>query len=125
MEISPRLYSDLVGKPFVNDGRGPDAYDCVGLLLEMQRRLGHVGADYASDVGAVSAIAEADWERVGVAQPGDAILLRSSDPKWHVAVVIGPGRMIHSHPAAGVCLQRFDITFWKRCVEGFYRWKKT
>ena len=36
-----RLFNcqDLMGKPFEYGGRGPDAYDCYGLMIELNKRL--------------------------------------------------------------------------------------
>lgn len=34
-----RDLNDLIGRPFVRGGRGPDGFDCWGLVLEVRRRL--------------------------------------------------------------------------------------
>jgi cell wall-associated NlpC family hydrolase len=40
---------DLVGRPYRRGARGPDAFDCWGLVLEMRRRLGlPLPPDFAS-----------------------------------------------------------------------------
>jgi cell wall-associated NlpC family hydrolase len=46
--LSPRLYADLLGKPFADGGRGPDSFDCVGLAIEVQRRRGLDIPDFVS-----------------------------------------------------------------------------
>jgi cell wall-associated NlpC family hydrolase len=119
------LWLDLLGKPFRAGARGPDAYDCEGLLLTIQFRLGRAVPDHHSDAAQVS-IAKLNWEPVAEAdaQPGDAILLRSTDPLWHVGVVCGAGWMIHAESVAGVVRERYDDARWHKRVEGFYRWKK-
>ena len=33
--------NDLLGKPYKSHARGPIAYDCYGLVIEVERRLGH------------------------------------------------------------------------------------
>lgn len=33
---------DLVGKPYITNGRGPNGYDCYGLAIEVEKRFGHV-----------------------------------------------------------------------------------
>jgi hypothetical protein len=38
---------DLVGKPYAHGARGPDAYDCWGLCVEVYRRRGIDLPDYA------------------------------------------------------------------------------
>lgn len=116
------LWIDLLGKPFQEGARGPAAYDCVGLLLELQRRLGIAAPEFAS-TPAQLAPALAYWERVSDPQPGDGILLRSDDPPWHVAVVCGGGYMIHAHPSCGVVRERYNAFPWHKRIEGFYRWR--
>lgn len=39
-------YKDLVGKAYRNGGRGNDAYDCWGLVIEIYRRQGITLNDY-------------------------------------------------------------------------------
>lgn len=31
---------DLLGKPYMEGGRGPDSYDCYGVVIEVARRMG-------------------------------------------------------------------------------------
>ena len=33
--------NDLLGKPYKAHARGPNAYDCYGLVIEVEKRLGH------------------------------------------------------------------------------------
>jgi cell wall-associated NlpC family hydrolase len=117
------LWADLLGKPWRKDARGPDAYDCVGLLLEIERRLDHPVPDYASDTHAV-ALAVAQWKLVTDPAPGDAILIRSANPRWHIGVVCGDGAMLHCREGIGVVKERYNSFPWKARIEGFYRWKQ-
>ena len=117
------LWADLLPKPWREDARGPDAYDCVGFFLEIERRLGFPVPAYASEVDAV-ALAVADWELVTDPQPGDAILIRSLNPRWHVGVVCGDGWMLHAREGAGVAKERYNSFPWQARIEGFYRWKQ-
>jgi cell wall-associated NlpC family hydrolase len=126
MKLSPRIYADLVGKPFRKEGVGPAGYGCVGLLLEVMRRLGHAVPEYAeSDAALKLAIGElGEWEKVAVPKAGDAVLLRSSEPDWHVGVLIDQQHMLHAHPHAGVVVERIDGPLYRRRIEGFYRCTK-
>ncbi len=40
------MYSDLIGKQFSYDGRGPDTFDCYGLCVEVYKRLGKNLVEY-------------------------------------------------------------------------------
>ena len=37
--------NDLLGKPYKAHGRGPDNFDCYGLVIEVEKRLGHTMPD--------------------------------------------------------------------------------
>lgn len=37
--------TDLLGKPYKAHARGPGAYDCYGLVIEVEKRLGHTMPD--------------------------------------------------------------------------------
>jgi cell wall-associated NlpC family hydrolase len=120
------LWSDLLGKPWRKDARGPEAYDCVGLMLEVERRIGRDIPQYASEVSEL-ALALGACERVAhesCALPGDAILLTSIHPRWHIGVVCGGGYMLHSREGAGVLRERYNSFPWQARIEGFYRWKQ-
>ena len=41
-------YEDLLGKKFKYNGRGPDEYDCYGLVKEIYNRLGIELPEFAS-----------------------------------------------------------------------------
>jgi cell wall-associated NlpC family hydrolase len=124
---SPKLpmavWLDLLGKPFQDGGRGPDAFDCVGLLIELQRRLGRAMPPYESNEHELS-MALASWDRVESPEPGDGILIRSDNPRWHIGVVCGGGYMIHAFQARGVSRERYDAFPWHNRIEGFYRWRQ-
>lgn len=117
------LWIDLLGKPWRKDARGPEAYDCVGLLLEIERRLGYPVPAYASEVRELATAMEC-WEPVSEPVPGDAILIRSVDPRWHIGVVSGGGWMIHALQGVGVVKERYNSFPWQHRIEGFYRWKR-
>lgn len=117
------LYGDLLTTPYVRGGRSFAGLDCVGVFLELQHRLGRTLPAFESDPSIVAA-ARGDWTRVDTPEPGDAILIYSSDPRWHVATVISPFQMIHGKEAAGVVVERYDSPEYSRRIEGFYRWKQ-
>lgn len=117
------LWLDLLGKRFEDGARGPDTFDCVGLLLELQRRLGNDVPAWGSHARELAG-AMARWERVEDVQAGDGILIYSDSPPWHIGVVTGEGWMIHAHPSCGVVRERYNSFPWQARIEGFYRWKR-
>jgi cell wall-associated NlpC family hydrolase len=122
-KLPSSLWLDLLGKPFSDGARGPYAYDCVGLLLELEYRFGNPVPAWVSHVRELAG-ALGSWEPITDPQPGDGILIRSDNPRWHVGVVCGDGYMIHAHPDCGVVRERYNCFPWQARIEGFYRWKQ-
>ncbi len=120
--IDHTLYLDLLGKPFVEGGRGPFFYDCVGLMLELHRRMGHRMPEWASDPEEVPR-AMSLFETVTEPRPGDCVLLRSPDPGWHVGVLVTPTLMLHARSEAGVLVESIARAPWKNHVEAYFRWR--
>ncbi len=117
--------ADLIGKPFRYGGRGPDAYDCYGLVREMCRRDGKPVPDFKSPselavIEAVMAVERASgkWQEVAKG-PGRILLLRVGALACHVAYTLPDDRMIHTwEKSNGVCIER--IEGWRRRIVGFY-----
>ena len=116
------LYGDLLPVPYLKNGRTLAGLDCVGVFLEVQRRLGRTLPAYESNPAMLAAALGA-WVKVEDPEPGDGVLIRSHDPRWHLATVIGGVEMIHGKDGCGVVVERFDSPEYARRVEGFYRWK--
>lgn len=120
------LFADLVGKPFEYGGRGPDKYDCYGLLIEMNRRNGIVIPDFFSptkldEISVLLGEGKQQWERVPHARPGVAVALRVGRHIAHVGYMVDRALMLHAWSQSnGVMLE--PLSNWDRKVEGFYRY---
>lgn len=125
--LAPRLYADLIGKPFVDGARGPDAFDCWGLLQCVLRRMGHEPTDFPSNPALLRPALHDEWQPLDPCEvrAGDGILLRSLNPRyeWHVGMVVDLGRMLHARESANVCVERFDSPAYARRIVGFYRFR--
>lgn len=125
--LSPRLYADLIGKPFAHGGRGPDAYDCVGLQMELQRRRGLNLPAYLSDPDELHRqIADggvlSDAHRLASREPGCVVLMRSSGvAARHLGGMVDAYRMLHANEDTHtVIVENLDRSLWGRRVLGFY-----
>lgn len=115
---------DLIGKPFKYGGRGPDSYDCWGVVMEMMRRNGVSVPDYghATDHRTIAAMmlgAKPQWEPCKP-QPGALLLIRVKGLHCHVGFQVAENYFIHAMEAPGVCVER--ISLWENKIEGFYRY---
>lgn len=124
--IPARIYVDLIGKPFERGARGPEKYDCVGLALEMARRLGKHPPNYLSDEEelhrhlAADGSALADCKCIDAAEPGCVVLLRMNENLRHLAFMVDSSRMLHTTARTGCVIERVTDPLWKPRVLGFY-----
>ena len=98
------LLAGLPGAPYVRGARGPRAFDCWGLVLEVRRRLGlPAPPDFASGALTLADMRAlfrgerpAGWQRSALAL--GAIVLA---PDAHAGVLVG-SRVLHAQARSGV-----------------------
>lgn len=119
---------DLVGVPFVYGGRGPDSYDCYGLVMECWRRAHGVELpDFLSpsDQGAqaaVGAIKLTQWTEVPRAA-GVMVAIRVGRLVSHCGFMLDENTMIHAWNKTGgvtvIPLDRLEMH-----IAGFYTYAR-
>lgn len=123
-------YADLIGVPFVYNGRdASSALDCYGLVKELHRRRGVELPDYhtpkgdAPTIAAIMAAGKVLWRPTEL-QPGSVMLMRLGRYYWHVATYLGDDEFIHtSEMTGGVCVERLHT--WINRIEGYYEYAGT
>lgn len=128
MRRDASLFDDLIGLPFVRDARGPDAYDCWGLVMEAYRRWHGVEVpDYRSKdarretVAAAMQEAPRDgfWTPLPAPEPGSVLVLNVRSFGCHAGFALTPGRFLHvGQGRGGVGIERLG-RIWR--VLGVYR----
>jgi cell wall-associated NlpC family hydrolase len=128
--IPPRIYADLIGRPFLAGGRG-HALDCYGLVKLVLERNGIPAPDYPSaedagfNAGLILAAMEVGWEKVSTPEANCVVLFRMEQRAGtHVGIILDGARFLHVLKETGVCVERITSDVWKRRVIGFYRWGK-
>jgi len=122
-------FSDFVGVPWKERGRGPEAFDCWGLagavyLAGLGIELPSLADQYASakDKEALDRLIDGQrepWTAVTRGRAFDLVLMR--ERPWHVGIVTRPGFMLHM-PAGGTSVIEPYTTGRHACrVEGIYR----
>src|SRR5512139_120940 len=120
--------NSVIGKPFMDGGRGPETFDCWGLICDAyQRCRGIVLPSYdfisaANQREAAKAALDyrATWVDVvpGREERGDVALFRPC----HVGVVISRGYMLHVDEDLPVCIESFRSPIWQPKLLGIYRY---
>lgn len=132
MPSPEQVAARLIGRPFAHRGRGPAAYDCWGLVMEVYRQTWGIELpDYAADGSrAFRAVAAATIEgergawielAQGEERPGDVVMLRRFGRPLHLGVVLPQRRFLHADDPGGVSCPRYDAMAWRSRVLGFYR----
>jgi cell wall-associated NlpC family hydrolase len=123
-------YQDLIGKPFRFGGRGPDEYDCWGLVRECLRRQGLNPPDYPSaELGTVNAATLAQaapaWTAVQTPAFGCVVAFRMNcGMASHVGIVVGRHQFLHVLEHTHTCVERLSSPLWRNRITGFYLWEE-
>ena len=108
------LWLDLIGLPFKHRGRGPDAYDCYGLVLEIHERQGIILFDtgYPDSQRDQARLVSGHLHRWRKIEPqsGAVLLFRQGLIGNHVGVQIDDERFIHATESFGqVRIDRLSV----------------
>ncbi len=125
-------FTDMLGAPYSRGARGPEAYDCWGVVVEAASRMGIELPDWDSTdwkSGDHTKTFEAErssrtWSIVApeAVVPGDVGICRMAESMTcHACLYIGGGYVIHCEHASGVLidqrevfLDRYERTTWAR-----------
>ena len=117
-----------IGLPFELHGRGPDAYDCWGLVgFLYAEELSILLPTYMYDLGTEQlaldfAKEDGHWREADSPTGYDVVLMRAMG-KPHVGIVVDGQRMLHLPESGTACIESFYSPRWKSRVEGFYRYR--
>lgn len=130
-----QAFSKYVGVPYIDHGRGPEGWDCYGLVyylnnFVMRRPVPSYFDSYPSaldDDHVVSAIAYhcREWTEVPREQiaTGDTLVFNITGLPVHCGLVFDAGRMIHCLKGHETVIESFDSYAWNKRIAGVYRWK--
>jgi cell wall-associated NlpC family hydrolase len=114
---------ELVGAPFEHGARGPRAFDCWGLVLELRRRLGlPLPPDFATgclERAQAHALFHADrpgWRRGPLSHGGIILAPGAAHAGVHIA-----GRVVHAQKTAGVVA--WSIAHWSTAFGDLECWE--
>lgn len=130
-------YSDLIGVSFQYGGRGPDAFDCYGLVKECLQRNGVEIPDYRSpsvlkEVADLVAAEKYRWRKIAVKQgseiipanvltPGRVLEIRVNGLACHVGFIHRPRAFLHTWEDSGGVVQN-QLSDWRDRILGVYEY---
>jgi cell wall-associated NlpC family hydrolase len=129
METWEQVVRGLVGKPFQWQGRGPDGYDCWGLVREALQRLGKVTPpDFVTETKeCATRTLQANLRghhavRQETPEPGDVAMLSTRETIHHTGLLT-PFGILHTTLELGCCIMS-EATLRARGYQRieYYRW---
>ena len=122
------MWSDAwVGLPYRALGRGPEAYDCLGLFVTLQRmRHGREVFDPMCTAAQAlrrgfAAQEKPNWRAVDRAQEGDALLFKVRGMELHVGYALDARLMLHTDQDVGESMMEdYRSPRWGDRLEGIY-----
>lgn len=116
-------YNDLIGAPFKFGGRGPEEFDCYGLVMEAARRNDRCLPDFGWATGkdmiaAMMGATLPQWEEID-SRPGAVVLIRIGRHVSHVGYQIDHYRMIHAWDQSQASIVKLED--WQHRIVGFYK----
>jgi len=131
------LFSDLIGKPFKDNGKGPDGYDCYGLCQEVYKRIGKAlpDFDYSFSTHASPETAEAinfmikkehnNFKKIEKPEPYCIVTFCIVPPFIsHIGVVLDDCvKFIHISRRNAVVIDRLTSVHWQGRIRGYYKWE--
>ena len=122
---------DLINLPFKPHGRDREGFDCWGLAMEVNRRMGIRLPDYAygedMEVTLLHKLVSGNKDLIlELDRPEPYCLVGFSiipGYETHIGTVLGDcRRFIHIRRRQRVIISRLNDIVWRRRVRGFYRW---
>ncbi len=98
---------DMLGCPYEEGGRGPDRYDCYGVVLECEKRLGHTLLDVRHDDHSLelSALIPTIGDVHPVERAGLGVIVEcEAAGELHLGMALDSRNMIHATYNHGVCV---------------------
>ena len=129
------MIQDYIGKPFIDGGRGPDNFDCWGLVKYIYEKEYKI---YVEDyfISALDTLRVAEtmatekilkWEKINMPEESDLVTISMdfTRPRGfvnHVGIYLGDGKFIHTRLKTGALIENINDIKWKSRIEGYYRY---
>lgn len=118
--VSDPVRSDIVmsalalqGKPYRSGAKGPDAFDCSGLVYYVFKQHRVLLPPPAEEQGRAGYGVDHDGT-----QPGDLVFFKIGGD-FHVGIIISGDKFIHASKSRGVAMDSVGSTYWRKQLIGY------
>ncbi len=108
-----RTAIEMHGKPYRSGAKGPDAFDCSGLIYYVFKRWGVILPKNTEGLMKVGYNVNRNNIR-----PGDIIIFKVKK-ELHSGIVLNRNEFIHASSSRGVDIDNIESPYWKRFVIGY------
>lgn len=123
-------YIDLLEKEFAYGGRGPEFYDCYGLIMEMHKRIGIELPEYKSErepslIQMLIIEGKKLFEQIEKPEPHCVVTFFIKPYiTSHLGFMLDDKKFIHIMLKSRVTVERIDSDIWKDRLTGVFKWKQ-
>lgn len=105
----------LLGKPYRSAAKGPDSFDCSGLVYYVYKRFDITVPYHTEGINRVGREVPADDIMVG-----DLVVFKIKR-EYHVGIMISKREFIHASKSRGVAVDSIEARYWRRNFSHFRR----
>ena len=127
------VWNKYIGKPFKDNARGPNYFDCYGLLYAIYKDILNIKLPLFNDEYftttnkiAIKELIEretsGDWQKITAYMPLDIVIFRFLGWPLHVGIIMDENRFIHALRGSDVCVEHLNNPLWRKKIDGFYRY---
>jgi cell wall-associated NlpC family hydrolase len=127
----PQWVEQYIGLEYEDRGRGPDKFDCWGLVRKILKEQYDVevpsytysNSEARKEVGPLIENESKSWVEIqpGQERLGDVIVLKLSDLPFHIGVVVDRNEFVHALNGTSSHIAKYSREPWKGRIRGFYR----
>ncbi len=104
---------NLLGKPYKNGAKGPDAFDCSGFIYFVYQKVG-----LTLPVMTEGQIKSGSGLSGDMVQPGDLVFFKIKND-LHAGIMINKKDFIHASKSRGVAVDDINASYWRKSLIGF------
>jgi cell wall-associated NlpC family hydrolase len=104
---------NLLGTPYKNGAKGPDAFDCSGLIYFIYQKVSIVLPGMTE--GQIRSGYEVSSDSV---QPGDLVFFKIRKD-LHAGIMINRNDFIHASTSRGVAVDNINESYWRKSLIGY------
>ena len=128
-----KFINKYIGCPFEAGGRGPNSFDCWGLVYYLFKEMGipipshniSVVAAKAINVEVDKQIGLQNWVKIDKPQPPCVVLIQAH-PVYtqHFGFLFTHTKFVHVLIDKAVCVESILNPMWEKKIKGFYRYAR-